>query len=284
VLDYFDAIKIGLTATPAMHTVSYFGDPVFRYTVNEAELEGFLVGYDAVKIKSGVLIKGVFLKEGEQVGKLDTLSGQIKIEGLEDERAFDASQIERKITVPDTNKKIVQELAKYCNAFEEENGRFPKTLIFASNDINNISHADALVNFCKQTFNRGDDFVAKITGNPNVDRPLQKIRKFRNRPEPKVVVSVDMLSTGVDIPALEFIVFLRPVKSRILWEQMLGRGTRLCTDINKDKFTVFDCFDGTLIEYFKNVSNFEFDDIQSETIPVAEIIRRINDNETKTIM
>jgi type I restriction enzyme R subunit len=281
VLEYFDAIKIGLTATPAMHTVSYFGEPVYRYTVKEAELEGWLVGYDAVKIKSGVLINGVFLKEGEQVGKLDTLSGQLKIEGLEDERQFDASQVERKITVPDTNRKIVQELAKYCLAFEEETGRFPKTLIFASNDINNISHSDNLVTFCKETFNRGDDFVVKITGNANVDRPLEKIRKFRNRPEPKLVVSVDMLSTGVDIPALEFIVFLRPVKSRILWEQMLGRGTRLCPDINKEKFTVFDCFDGTLINYFKDASNFDFDELKNETVPVEEVIRRIHDNEDR---
>lgn len=281
VLDYFDAIKIGLTATPAMHTVGYFGEPVFRYTVGEAELDGYLVGYDAVKIKSGVLINGVFLKEGEQVGKLDTVSGQLKIEGLEDERQFDATQVERKITVPDTNRKIVQELHKYCTAFEEEHGRFPKTLIFASNDINNISHADTLVSFCKDIFNRGDDFVAKITGNPNVDRPLEKIRKFRNRPEPKIVVSVDMLSTGVDIPALEFIVFLRPVKSRILWEQMLGRGTRLCPDINKEKFTVFDCFNGTLIEYFKDVSNFDFDEMKADTVPVEEIIRRIEENEDR---
>ena len=68
-----------------------------------------------------------------------------------------------------------------------------------------------------------------------------------------------MLSTGVDIPALEFIVFLRPVKSRILWEQMLGRGTRRCHDINKSKFVVFDCFDGTLIQYFKDVSSFEIE-------------------------
>ena len=281
VLNYFDAIKIGLTATPAMHTVAYFGEPVFRYTVKEAELEGYLVGYDAVKIKSGVLVNGVFLKEGEQVGKLDIQSGQLKIEGMEDERQFDASQIERKITVPDTNRKIILELAKYCLAFEEEKGRFPKTLIFANNDINNTSHADTLVTFCKETFNRGDDFVVKITGNANVDRPLEKIRKFRNRPEPKIVVSVDMLTTGVDIPALEFIVFLRPVKSRILWEQMLGRGTRLCFEINKDKFTVFDCFDGTLIEYFKDVSNFDFGDIQNETVPVEEIIKRINDNEDR---
>ena len=91
-------------------------------------------------------------------------------------------------------------------------------------------------------------------GSPSVDRPLQRIREFRNRPAPKVVVTVDMLSTGVDIPALEFIVFLRPVKSRILWEQMLGRGTRRCPEIAKSHFVVFDCFDGTLIRYFRGAT------------------------------
>ena len=95
----------------------------------------------------------------------------------------------------------------------------------AANDLPHTSHADQLVRICREEFGEGDDFVQKITGSPNVDRPLQKIRMFRNRPNPKVVVTVDMLSTGVDIPALEFIVFLRPVKSRILWVQMLGRGT-----------------------------------------------------------
>jgi len=60
-----------------------------------------------------------------------------------------------------------------------------------------------------EVFGQGDDFVQKITGSPSVDRPLQKIREFRNRPDPKVVVTVDMLSTGVDIPSLEFVVFMR---------------------------------------------------------------------------
>jgi superfamily II DNA or RNA helicase len=96
--------------------------------------------------------------------------------------------------------------------------------------VPHTSHADQLVKICRDVFKQGDAFVQKITGNPNVDRPLQRTREFRNRPQPKVVVTVDMLSTGVDIPALEFIVFLRPVKSRILWEQMLGRGTRRCAD------------------------------------------------------
>jgi len=281
VLDYFDAIKIGLTATPAAHTIAFFDKPVYRYLVDQAIIDGFLVDYEAIKINSNIKINGLFLKEGEQVGNIDTTTGQLQIEGLEDERAFNATDVERKITAPDSNKKIIAEFAKYALAFENEKGRFPKTLIFAVNDIQHTSHADQLVAICKAEFNRGDDFVVKITGNQNVDRPLQKIKQFRNRPEPKIVVSVDMLSTGVDIPALEYIIFMRPVKSRILWEQMLGRGTRLCTDINKDKFTIFDCFNGTLIEYFKDVTNFKFDEVSSNTIPIAEIIRRINDNEDR---
>lgn len=281
VLEYFDAVKIGLTATPAAHTVAYFDAPVFRYGIEEAILDGYLVDYNAIKINSGVKMNGVFLKEGEQVSVVDTHTGQTSIEGLEDERTFDASDVERSITAPDSNKKIIAEIAKYAFEFEKERGRFPKTLIFAVNDISHHSHADQLVRICKEIFNRGDDFVVKITGNANVDRPLEKIRKFRNRPEPKVVVSVDMLSTGVDIPALEFIVFLRPVKSRILWEQMLGRGTRRCDDIHKDSFSVFDCFNGTLIAYFKDASNFKFEPTGSVTLKIEEIVRRIDDNEDR---
>ncbi len=281
VLEYFDAVKIGLTATPALHTVAYFGNPISRYPIEEAILDGYLVDYNAVKINSGIRMNGVFLNEGEQVERVDTQTGQLQIENLEDERAYNATDVERKVTSPDSNKKIVAEIAKYALEFEKERGHFPKTLIFAVNDVSHASHADQLVSVCKEVFNRGDDFVAKITGNANVDRPLQKIKMFRNRPEPKVVVTVDMLSTGVDIPALEYIVFLRPVKSRILWEQMLGRGTRRCEEINKDSFTVFDCFDGTLIEYFKDVSNFKFEAPGTPTVPIDEVIRRINNNEDR---
>jgi type I restriction enzyme R subunit len=279
VLNHFDAVKLGLTATPAAHTVGYFGDPVFRYTVEQAVLEGFLVNYQAVKIKSDVRINGIFLKEGEQVGLRNPETGEELIDSLEDEREFNSTDIERKITSPDSNRKILEEIAKYAKEHEEKTGRFPKTLVFAVNDIPHRSHADELVRLAREIFGRGDDFVQKITGSPSVDRPLEKIRRFRNRPQPGVVITVDMLSTGVDIPALEFIVFLRPVKSRILWTQMLGRGTRRCPDINKECFTLFDCFDGTLIEYFKDATDFviEIEDSGS-SITVKEIIDNIWNN------
>jgi type I restriction enzyme, R subunit len=277
-LQHFDAIRVGLTATPAAHTVALFGEPVFRYGVEQAIRDGYLVDYEAVLIKSKVRINGVFLKEGERVGKIDTDTGEEVFDDVEDERIFSAEDIEREITAPDSNRKIIEEVAKHAYAHEAETERFPKILIFAVNDIAHASHADQLVRICREIFNQGDDFVQKITGNPNVGRPLQRIREFRNRPKPKVVVTVDMLSTGVDIPALEFIVFLRPVKSRILWEQMLGRGTRRCDEINKTKFVVFDCFDGTLIRYFKDVSNFKIESPQKAALTIPQIIENIWQN------
>lgn len=276
-LDHFDAVKIGLTATPASHTMAMFKHKVYSYSTDQAVLDGYLVDYDAVKIKSDIHINGAFLKEGELVGEIDTKTGKETLDELEDEREFPSSDIEVKITAPDSTEKIIRSIKKYSDQHKEIYGRFPKTLIFAVNDLPHVSHADEVVRTCKEVFNKGDDFVLKITGSPTVDRPLQKIRQFRNRPEPTIVVTVDMLSTGVDIPAIEFVVFMRMVKSRILWVQMLGRGTRRCDEINKEKFTIFDCFDGSLIEYFKNATDFEVA-LQKETVPISEIIERIYDN------
>lgn len=277
VMDYFDAVKIGLTATPATHTLAMFKNKVFSYSTEQAVLDGYLVDYDAVKIKSDIHINGAFLKEGELVGEIDMDSGSEELDELEDEREFSAGEIEQKITSPDSIKKIVSALKKYTDQHEEKYNRFPKMLIFTVNDLPHVSHSDEVVRTCKEVYGQGDDFVMKITGSPTVDRPLQKIRQFRNRPEPKIVVTVDMLTTGVDIPSIEMVVFLRMVKSRIMWVQMLGRGTRLCPEINKEKFTIFDCFDGSLIEYFKGATDFNVT-LQKETITIKEIIERIYDN------
>src|SRR5512133_6649 len=210
--------------------------------------------------------------------KLTLRQGVRQLDLLEDERSFDATEVERKITAPDSNRKILEELKAYADEHEREYGRFPKTLIFAANDLPHTSHADQLVDLARDIFGHGDSFVTKITGSRTVDRPLQRIREFRNRPNPAIVVTVDMLSTGVDIPDLEFIVFLRPVRSRILWEQMLGRGTRRCEEISKTHFTVFDCFGGTLIRYFKEVSNFKIEPPRKDPLTIPEIIGNIWQN------
>jgi len=273
-LDHFDAVKIGLTATPAAHTTSYFRDIVFRYEYERAVREWFLVDYDAVAIRSDVRMRGVFLDEGEQVGVVDTQTGAQRLDLLEDERQFNPGDVERRVTSPDSNRKIVEELKKHALQHEREWGRFPKTLIFADNDLPHTSHADQLVDICRDVFGCGDSFVTKITG--RVDRPLQRIREFRNRPTPAIAVTVDLLSTGVDIPDLEFIVFLRTVRSRILFEQMLGRGTRKGDHYpDKSHFTVFDCFDGTLLAYFRQATGITAEPPTPPTRSIREIVEDI---------
>ncbi len=276
-LDHFDAIKVGLTATPALHTVSYFENMVYRYEYDRAVREGYLVDYDVVRVRSNVRMDGIFLNEGEQVDQVDPETGTRQLDLLEDERVFDASEVERKITAPDSNRKILEELKAYADEHERQYGRFPKTLIFAANDLPHTSHADQLVDLARDIFGRGDSFVAKITG--RVDRPLQHIREFRNRPNPGIVVTVDLLTTGVDIPDLEFIVFLRPVKSRILFEQMLGRGTRKGEKYSdKSHFTIFDCFDGTLLEYFRSTTGMTVEPPEGDGKSIAQIIEEVWQN------
>ena len=126
VLEYFDAIKIGLTATPAPHSLSLFKEVIYRYTTDQAIQDGFLVDYDAIKIKSNVRMNGVFLKSGDPVGIVDTKTGEEIYDELEDEREFSSEEIEQKITAPESNKKIIKEIAKYAYKHEEETGRFPK--------------------------------------------------------------------------------------------------------------------------------------------------------------
>lgn len=278
-LEHFDGIKIGLTATPAQHTTSYFKDVVYRYEYERAVREGYLVDYDPVAIRSNVRMKGIFLKEGDEVEFVNPESGSKQLDLLEDERQFATAEIEQKVTAPDSNRKILEEIKKYALEHEVRYGRFPKTLIFAVNDLQHTSHAEQLVRLAREVFGRGEDFVRKITGAKNVDRPLQRIREFRNRPQPSIVVTVDMLSTGVDIPDLEYIVFLRPVKSRILFEQMLGRGTRKGEKYpDKSHFVVFDCFDGTLLKYFSQATGITAEPLEKEARTIAQVIEDIWQN------
>ena len=94
-LDHFDAVKIGLTATPAAHTTAYFTDLAFEYRYEQAVRDGYLVDYDAVKVRSEVRVHGVFLREGEHVEVVDPDTGLARLDTLEDERAFTTSEIGR---------------------------------------------------------------------------------------------------------------------------------------------------------------------------------------------
>ncbi|WP_223146647.1 type I restriction-modification enzyme R subunit C-terminal domain-containing protein [Methylomonas albis] len=132
------------------------------------------------------------------------------------------------------NRVVCEYLAKELDPASRQ-----KTLIFCVND----AHADLVVDLLKKAFaaeygSVEDDAVIKITG--AADRPLQQIRRYKNERLPNVAVTVDLLTTGVDVPEICNLVFLRRVNSRILFDQMLGRATRLCDAIGKEAFRVFD--------------------------------------------
>ena len=152
VLKHFDGIRIGLTATPAAHTTAFFKEKVYEYNYEKAVRDGFLVDYDAIAIKSDITINGVFLKEGEEVGLKDTQTGQLVFDVLEDERELEPEVNEVEWTAPDRNRKIVKEVRKYLLNQEEQSGHFPKTLIFAHNDIPHTSHCDQLVEMLRNEF------------------------------------------------------------------------------------------------------------------------------------
>ena len=239
VIDYFQAVKIALTATPALHTTEIFGPPVFTYLYREAVIDGFLVDHDAPHQLSTVLSEqGIHYKPGDTVALYDPVTGEVtNSEQLEDELDFDVDNFNKTVINENFNREILREIAKDIDPEDASSG---KTLIYAVDD----HHADMIVRILKEIYAEelvDTDAVMKITGSignrKNID---EAIRRFKNESLPSIVVTVDLLTTGIDVPEITRLVFLRRVKSRILYEQMLGRATRLCPDIGKDHFEVYD--------------------------------------------
>lgn len=238
VVDYFDATAIGMTATPALQTTEIFGNPVYSYSYQQAVLDGYLVDHDApVIIQTKLAKEGIHFKKGAEVDVFNQDEKTIDKEKLPDNMNFDIKDFNHRVITPSFNKVVCDELVRnYLDPTDRDGG---KTLIFAATD----EHADMVVDLLKTAFKDDgrpvdDDAIEKITG--SIRHPNQEIRNFKNEDYPNIVVTVDLLTTGVDVPAITNIVFLRRVQSRILYEQMLGRATRLCPEIHKDKFRIFD--------------------------------------------
>ncbi|UTR16773.1 type I restriction-modification system endonuclease [Salipaludibacillus sp. LMS25] len=235
VLEYFDATKVGLTATPALHTVDIFGEPVFTYSYREAVVDGYLIDHEPPYQFETVLKKtGISWSEGETVDVYNTQTGEIETALLEDEVNLEVTQFNKMVITENFNRVILAELANYIDPTG-----FGKTLIFAATD----DHADMVVRIFTEELEEihgpiDDNAVMKITG--SIKNPSQAIKLFKNERLPNIVVTVDLLTTGVDVPSITNIVFLRRVRSRILYEQMLGRATRRHDDIGKDHFSIYD--------------------------------------------
>lgn len=242
VIEYFDAVKIALTATPALQTTKIFGEPVFKYTYREAVIEGYLVDHDAPhELKTKLSSEGIHYKSGDTVTIYDTVTGEItNSELLDDELDFDIESFNRQVITENFNRTVLAEIARDIDPESpEEQG---KTLIYAVDD----QHADMIVSILKKIYSEtgvDNDAIMKITGSVgggNKKKVQEAIKRFKNERYPSIVVTVDLLTTGIDVPEITTLVFMRRVKSRILFEQMLGRATRLCPEIHKTHFEIYD--------------------------------------------
>jgi type I restriction enzyme R subunit len=235
VLDHFDAVKIGLTATPALHTTQIFGEPVYTYSYKEAVIDGYLIDCEPpIRITTALSEDGIMWQAGEAMEYYDPITGRIDLVHAPDEVKIEVAQFNRRVVTEEFNRVICKFLA------ENIDPSLPgKTLIFCVTD----NHADIVVHLLKQALiaqygSVEDDAVLKITG--KADQPSQLIRRFKNEANPKIAVTVDLLTTGIDVPEICNLVFIRRVNSRILYEQMLGRATRRCDEIKKEVFYIYD--------------------------------------------
>ena len=283
VIEYFDAVKIGLTATPALHTTQIFGNAVYTYSYREAVIDGYLVDYDAPHIiKTELNQHGIHHNKGESLAKYNPVTKELlNPEELEDEVNFDVEEFNKNVLTPSFNKVVLNELSKYIDPESEE-----KAVIFAVND----RHADEIVKQLRDIYSEQDvpsAAIEKITcAIGDRGRVQDAIKRFKNEHFPTIAVTVDLLSTGIDVPEITKIVFMRRIKSRILYEQMLGRATRLCPKINKTHFDIFDAVD--LYSYLDEFSSIKpvvsnpsvtFDELFSgyEKVKDEEHIKFINE-------
>ncbi len=239
VLDHFDAVRIGLTATPAKHTSEIFGKPVYTYSYREAVADDWLIDHEPpIRYITLLSQHGIHFDKGEKVSVIDVRTGEVELSELDDELNFEVENFNRRVITENFNKVICEQLAQEIDPLGDE-----KTMIFCATDL----HADMVKRLLEDAFKAiyngeyNEAAVKKITGQS--DKVDQLIRQYKNEKFPSIAITVDLLTTGIDVPRICNLVFLRRVRSRILYEQMVGRATRRCDDIGKTVFRIYDPVD-----------------------------------------
>jgi len=245
IFKYFDALEVGLTATPvemvSRSTCDLFGCdykmPTANYPLEDAIEQGNLVPYKIVSYTTQ------FLREGIKKDNLtDEQIAQLEEQGIDpNELDFDAKQIDEAIKNKDTNRLILRNLME--KGLRDKDGQLPgKTIIFARN----IAHAELLAQLFSELYpQHGANFCRVI--HSKYERAEELIDDFKSSDENsmRIAVSVDMLDTGIDVPECVNLVFAKPIKSKVKFWQMIGRGTRLCENLygpgkHKTHFLIFD--------------------------------------------
>ena len=247
IFEYFDGLLVGLTATPRndvdKNTYKFFelenNVPTFVYEYEEAVKEGYLVNYHTIKTNTEFLDRGIKYSQLKQEDKEEYENLFEEEEVVPDE--ISSTAINSWLFNRDTIKLVLETLMS--KGLKVEGGdKLGKTIIFARNH----KHAEEIVNVFNSLYPKYNGEFARVIDN-QVNFASTVIESFEV-PEkfPQIAVSVDMLDTGIDVPEVLNLVFFKPVKSKIKFWQMIGRGTRLCKDIygegiDKTQFYIFDC-------------------------------------------
>jgi len=285
VLEYFDGFLTGLTATPAPQTIAYFQqNRVAEYNHERAVTDGVNVGYDVYRIKTKVTQKGGKVEKGFLIDHRSKASRAARQAVLADDLDYTPQDLDRSVVVPDQIRTILSTYRDvvFTELFPDRT-LVPKTLIFAKDD----SHAEDIVHICREVFGKGNDFCKKITyqaKHPVTGKPAKSkelIREFCLSPTLRIAVTVDMIATGTDIKALEVLMFLRDVRSRVYFEQMKGRGTRVLSPTDLQAVSGEDARAKTRFIIIDAVGVCESDKTESRpldrkpTVPLKTLLQRV---------
>ncbi|MDH5686350.1 MAG: DEAD/DEAH box helicase family protein [Candidatus Bathyarchaeota archaeon] len=280
---YFDAIKIGLTATPREHetrnTYNLFGceqgKPTVEYSYDEAIIDKILVPYRAEVIDTWRLLLGI---KGSEL--TDDLKDQLRRQEVNPEEVeFTGSQFDRVFMDEKINELIIREFLSNC--YRSDEGKPCKSIFFCASQ----RHAKHMKKIFGMVSPRLSNDVQVITS--EMYRASDEVRRFGLQSEPRIALSVGMLDTGVDIPEVCNLVFVKPVFSHIRFWQMIGRGTRnvdACKHPgwlpNRDKndFLIFDFKIGG----HSNIYYHEFT-VSRERSSTKDVITRIFENRVKLL-
>lgn len=246
VLTYFDAFLVGLTATPDKRTFAFFNENVVsEYRREQAIIDGVNVGEDIFLIETEVSQKGGHILK-RVIEYRDRLSREKRWEQMDEDLDYDKNKLDKDVVNPSQIRTVIKTFKEnlFTSLFPRRK-EVPKTLIFAKTD----SHADDIINIVRKEFGEGNEFCKKITY--SVENAEDTLSSFRNDYYPRIAVTVDMIATGTDVKPLECLIFMRDVRSKNYFEQMVGRGTRtICVDDlqkvtpsateNKDHFVIVD--------------------------------------------
>ena len=229
VIEYFDAHLVGLTATPIAQTFGFFHQNLIsEYTYEQAVADGVAVDYTTYRIRTHITEQGSIIPVDTHVPIKDRRTRRRHYEELDGDFAYSGGQVGSQVmstgqlrTVLATFRDNITLIFPERALVPDAQRMVPKTLIFARTD----DHADAVVEMVRDVFGKGNNFSKKITG--RAKNPDQLLSEFRNTPELRIAVTVDMIATGTDVRPIECVLFLRDVKSWSYFEQMRGRGARV---------------------------------------------------------